>query len=89
MAVRLDQVSDLPRHQEGRKAMSDRKIERGIQEYLKARQIGGLTVWDIQAENGIATVRGRAESVYAKRACWECCRHVTGVRAVIDLVELA
>jgi osmotically-inducible protein OsmY len=69
--------------------MSDRKIERGIQEYLKARQIGGLIVWDIHAENGIATVRGRAESVFAKRVCWECCRHVTGVRAVIDLVELA
>jgi osmotically-inducible protein OsmY len=69
--------------------MSDRKIERGIQEYLKARRIGGLIVWDVRAENGIATVRGRAESGFAKRACWECCRHVTGVRAVIDLVELA
>jgi len=69
--------------------MSDRQIERGIREYLKARNIGGLTVWDIRAENGVASVRGRAESIFAKRACWECCRHVTGVRAVIDLVDLA
>jgi hypothetical protein len=37
----------------------------------------------------VATVRGRAESSFAKRVCWECCRRVTGVRAVVDLVELA
>jgi osmotically-inducible protein OsmY len=69
--------------------MSDRNLERGIVEYLKTRRIGGLTIWDVHAENGVATVRGRADSPFAKRVCWECCRHVSGVRWVVDLVELA
>jgi osmotically-inducible protein OsmY len=69
--------------------MSDRNLERGIRELLKARNIGGLTIWEVHAHDGIATVRGRAQSAFAKRACTECCRRVTGVRAVIDLVELA
>lgn len=69
--------------------MSDQNIERGILEYLKARHIGGLTVWGVHSEHGIATVRGRADSGFAKRVCRECCRRVTGVRAVVDLVELA
>jgi hypothetical protein len=73
----------------GGEAMSDRKIERGILEYLKRRRICGLTIWEVHAENGVATVRGRAFSKFAKRVCNECCRHVTGVRAVIDFVELA
>jgi osmotically-inducible protein OsmY len=75
-------------HLQGRRAVSDRGLERGILEFLKARHIGGLTIWEVHAENGIATVRGRAESAYAKRVCRECCRHITGVRGVVDLVEL-
>jgi len=68
--------------------MSDQNIERGILEFLKARHISGLTVAEVHADHGIATVRGSAETIFAKRVCWECCRRVTGVRAVVDLVEL-
>ncbi len=68
--------------------MSDRNIERGIVEYLKSRRISGLTVWEVHSEHGIATVRGTAQSTFAKHVCRECCRRVTGVRAVVDLVEL-
>jgi osmotically-inducible protein OsmY len=69
--------------------VSDRNLERGILEFLKARNIGGLTIWGVHAQDGIATIRGRAQTAFAKRACSECCRRVTGVRGVIDLVELA
>jgi osmotically-inducible protein OsmY len=69
--------------------MSDQNIERGIVEFLKRRQIAGLTVRGVHVDRGTATVSGHAESVYAKWACWECCRRVTGVRTVVDLVELA
>jgi osmotically-inducible protein OsmY len=69
--------------------MSDQNIERGIVELLKRRPIAGLTVRDVHVASGTATVCGRAETAYAKRACWECCRRVTGVRMVVDLVELA
>lgn len=69
--------------------MSDQNIERGIVEVLKRRHIAGLTVRDVHVDRGTATVSGRADSAFAKRACWECCRRVTGVRTVVDLVELA
>lgn len=69
--------------------MSDERIERGILEFVKARQIPGLTLFEVRAIHGVATVRGRAASDFAKRVCRESCRRVTGVRAVVDLIELA
>jgi osmotically-inducible protein OsmY len=69
--------------------MSDQNIERGIVEFLKTRQIQGLTVLNVHVERGTATVSGSAQSTYAKIACRECCRRVTGVRAVVDRVDLA
>ncbi|HXY33322.1 MAG TPA: hypothetical protein VEI07_03780 [Planctomycetaceae bacterium] len=69
--------------------MSDERIEHGILEFVKARQIPGLTLTEVHADHGIATICGRASTALAKRICWECCRRVTGVRAVVDLVELS
>ncbi len=69
--------------------MSDERIARGILEFVKARHIAGLTLVEVHADHGIATIHGQAATPFAKRICWECCRRVTGVRAVVDLVELA
>jgi osmotically-inducible protein OsmY len=69
--------------------MSDQNIERGIVEFLKTRQIQGLTVLNVHVDRGTATVSGSAQSIYAKIACRECCRRVAGVRAVVDQVDLA
>ena len=68
--------------------MPDHNIERGIVEFLKKQHIAGLTVANVYVERGTATVSGCAETVFAKRACWECCRRVTGVRAVVDRIEV-
>ena len=68
--------------------MSDQNIQRGIVEFLKQRQIAGLTVGNVHVDHGTATICGCAESIFAKRACWECCRRVAGVRWVVDLVEV-
>ena len=69
--------------------MSDERIERGILEFVKARHIPGLALSEVRADHGIATIRGWAGTVLAKHLCWECCRRVTGVRAVVDLVQLS
>ncbi|HUE15347.1 MAG TPA: BON domain-containing protein [Planctomycetaceae bacterium] len=69
--------------------MSDQNIERGILEFLKARHIDGLAIDNVHVERGVAIVHGSAQTVFAKHVCWECCRRVTGVRSVVDLVELA
>jgi len=68
--------------------MSDERIERGILEIVKARHIAGLTLSEVHADHGIATIRGWAATDLAKHICWECCRRVTGVRSVVDLVQL-
>ena len=69
--------------------MSDERIEQGIIEFVKARHIAGLTLSEVHADHGIATVRGKATTSFAKQVCWECVRRVTGVRCVVDLVEVA
>jgi osmotically-inducible protein OsmY len=69
--------------------MSDQNIERGIVEFLKVRHIDGLAIQNVHVERGVAVVRGSAATPFAKRVCHECCRRVTGVRAVVDLVDLA
>ena len=81
-------IFNSEKHREKGTVMSDQNIERGIVEFLKQRQIAGLCVGNVHVDRGTATVCGRAETVFAKRACWECCRRVTGVRAVVDLVEV-
>jgi hypothetical protein len=83
--LNLQQCGTSP---EKERVMSDQNIERGIVEFLKQRQIAGLIVGNVRVDRGTATVCGCAATVFAKRACWECCRRVTGVRSVVDLVEV-
>ncbi|MEX0716386.1 MAG: BON domain-containing protein [Planctomycetaceae bacterium] len=68
--------------------MSDEHLTHGVRELLKLRHIPGLDVADVWAEEGVVHVRGAAHSDFAKRTCYECCRHVTGVRGVVDEVHL-
>lgn len=69
--------------------MSDSNIEHGIVEFLRARQVIGLHSLNVHAHQGVAEVRGWAESVAARKLCIECCSRVTGVRQVIDMLEVA
>ena len=46
--------------------MSDERIEQGILEFVKTRQIAGLTLTEVHADHGVATVRGRAATTLAK-----------------------
>ncbi|MEX0700756.1 MAG: BON domain-containing protein [Planctomycetales bacterium] len=68
--------------------MSDEHLTHGIRELLKARHIPGLDIDEVRAERGVIHVRGEARSPFAKQTCYECCRHVTGVRGVVDEVRL-
>ena len=69
--------------------MSDHQLEHGISELLKARYIGGLRWFHVEARLGIATIRAQVTSAFARVACYECCRHMPGVRRVIDQIEIA
>jgi osmotically-inducible protein OsmY len=69
--------------------MSDRQLERGIVEFLKTRRLDPVRPFHVEARDGVVTVRGAVATGFAKRACYECCRHVAGVRRVVDEVEVA
>lgn len=69
--------------------MTDTQIERGIWEFLKARHISGIHCFQVAVRHGVANIRGHAGSAFAKWACYECCRRVTGVVRVIDEIEVA
>jgi hypothetical protein len=68
--------------------MSDSQVEHGIRELLKARCISGLRWFEVEARQGIATIRAQVNSEYSHRACYECCRRMPGVRYVIDYIEV-
>ena len=68
--------------------MTDNRITRGIQELLKQRRIDGLGPIKVETHCGIVWIRGRVTSEFARRACYECCRRVTGVRRVIDELQM-
>jgi len=68
--------------------MSNQRLRRGILEYLKKRQLPSVLSVDVETEDGVATLRGVVTSPYARWACRECCRHVTGVIRVIDELQI-
>lgn len=68
--------------------MSDEHLTHGVRELLRIRHIPDLDVADVWTELGVVHVCGDARTDFAKRTCYECCRHVTGVRAVIDEIRL-
>lgn len=68
--------------------MSDAHIEHGIVELLKIRVVHGLTDLEVHAHLGIAEVCGRAATPAVRQLCLECCRRVTGVRQVVDRLQV-
>ena len=69
--------------------MSDSHIERGIREFLKLQRVSGIHDLHVQARQGVAEVWGWADSMFLRQVCIACCRRVTGVRQVIDHLQVA
>jgi osmotically-inducible protein OsmY len=46
-------------------------------------------VLDIEVAGGTVTVRGEVPDLHQHWRCVECCRHVAGVRAVVDELVVA
>lgn len=68
--------------------MSDKQVEHGIRELLKARHINGLRWFEVESRHGIATIRAQVNSEFSHRTCYECARRVPGVRYVVDHIEV-
>lgn len=67
---------------------ADRDLERRVTIYLVGRHVPGLRHLEVEAHNGIVTLRGRVFSYYEKQLCQAVCRRVAGVVRYIDAVDV-
>lgn len=67
---------------------SSDELERRLASFLHARGVPGASTLVFKDDRGIVMIRGKLPSPAAKRLCLECCRHVAGVLALIDQVEI-
>ena len=69
-------------------APSDRELELRVICFLETKHVPGLQHIEARAQAGVVTLTGRVYTFYEKQLCNQCCRHVTGVRQLINAVEV-
>lgn len=67
----------------------DRHLERQITQLLAERHCQALRHLEVQACDGIVTLRGQVRSFYEKQLSYDCCRRVDGVIRLVDAVDVA
>ncbi|MBX3411529.1 MAG: BON domain-containing protein [Pirellulales bacterium] len=67
----------------------DRDLERQITQLLAERHCHSLRRLQVQARDGIVTLRGQVRSFYEKQLSHDCCRRVDGVVRMVDAVDVA
>lgn len=67
---------------------ADADLERRVRNYLVGRQMPGLRHIEVEANDGIVTLRGVVRSFYEKQLCIHCCRRVAGVMELVDEVAV-
>lgn len=68
---------------------SNRELSRRIVNYLTSRHVPGARWLEIEADQGVVTLRGVVRSFYHKQLCIHCCQRVAGVIRVQDELEVA
>ncbi|MCL6502016.1 MAG: BON domain-containing protein [Pirellulales bacterium] len=66
----------------------DTDLERRVTSFLFGRHLPGLRHIEVEARDGVVTLRGRVRTFYEKQICHQCCRRVAGVLKFIDAVDV-
>ncbi len=66
----------------------DHDLERRVASFLASRHMASLRKLEIEAREGVVTLRGQVHSFYEKQVSHLCCRRVAGVRSLIDAVDV-
>ena len=69
-------------------AAADVDLQRRVANFLVGRQMPGLRHLEVEAHDGVVTVRGRVYTFYEKQLCNQCCRRVAGVLELINAVDV-
>ena len=67
---------------------SDRDLEHRVICFLETKHVPVFRHLEVRAQAGVVTLTGRVFTFYEKQLCTQCCRHVTGVRQLINAVEV-
>jgi hypothetical protein len=68
--------------------LSDHELELRVIRFLEAKHVPALRSLEVRAQAGVVTLTGRVYTFYEKQLCNQCCRHVTGVRQLLNAVEV-
>ena len=68
---------------------ADADLQARVSCYLADRRHWALRNLDVNAYNGIVTIKGVVESFYEKQLAYHCCQRVACVLKLVDEVEVA
>ncbi len=66
----------------------DHELERRVASFLASRHMASLRKLEIEARQGVVTLRGQVQTFYEKQVSHLCCRRVAGVHRLIDNVDV-
>jgi osmotically-inducible protein OsmY len=66
----------------------DRELEKKIRDALEHNGRVHLKQLRVDVINGVATVQGRVPSYYERQLCIRSCHKVSGIREVVDRIEV-
>lgn len=69
--------------------VADVELQRRVSNFLQNRCVPRSSNLEIEARNGVVTLRGTHRSFYHKQLCINCCQRVAGVVRLIDATKVA
>lgn len=66
----------------------DSDLKRRILNYLFGQHFSDLRKLEVQADNGVVTIRGRVGSFHQRQLCINCCQRVAGVVRIKDEIDV-
>lgn len=67
----------------------DHDLERRVANFLASCHMSSLRKLEVEAREGVVTLRGQVQSFYEKQVSHLCCRRVAGVYRLVDAVDVA
>jgi osmotically-inducible protein OsmY len=67
---------------------NDRDVERRVINYLSRQHFPGLRSVEVEAAQGVVTIRGRVKSFHERQLCINCCQRVAGVVHLNDEIQV-
>jgi osmotically-inducible protein OsmY len=68
---------------------ADRELERRVSNFLSQQHFPRLRGIEVEARQGVVSLRGRVRSFHERQLCIHCCQRVAGVVGVNDKIQVS